>query len=75
MIPSILIPIIGGLLIPLFPKGSEKIRNIFAGVVSSLPILFIVAMMPGVLASPSAVKVWELPMFRSISLLLLGDAL
>ncbi len=37
MIPAILIPIIGGLLIPLFPKGSEKIRNIFAGAVSSVP--------------------------------------
>ena len=75
MIPAILIPIIGGLLIPFFPKGYEKIRNIFAAFASSLPIVFIIAMMPGALATPSAVKVWELPMFRSISLLLLGDAL
>jgi NADH:ubiquinone oxidoreductase subunit 5 (subunit L)/multisubunit Na+/H+ antiporter MnhA subunit len=75
MIPAILLPIVGGLLIPLFPKGREQLRNIFAAVVSCLPIPFIVAMMPGVLGTPSAVTQWELPMFRSISLFLLGDGL
>jgi NADH:ubiquinone oxidoreductase subunit 5 (subunit L)/multisubunit Na+/H+ antiporter MnhA subunit len=75
MIAAILIPILGGLVIPLFPKGRAELRNVFAAIVSSLPILFIAAMMPGVLRQPPLVSQWELPMFRSISLLLLGDGL
>ena len=75
MIPAVVIPILGGLLIPLFPKGTEKFRNIYAAVISCLPVLFIVRMIPGVLATPSLVSIWELPMFRSLNLLFLGDAL
>jgi NADH:ubiquinone oxidoreductase subunit 5 (subunit L)/multisubunit Na+/H+ antiporter MnhA subunit len=75
MILAILIPILGGLLIPLFPKGREKLRNLFAAVMSSLPVAFIAAMIPGVLATPSAISRWQLPMFRSISLSFLGDGL
>ena len=75
MFPAILIPILGGLLIPFFPKGRERVRNIFAAVVSSLPVLFIAFMIPGVLATPSRVTLWELPMFQSISLAFLGDGL
>ncbi len=75
MIAATMIPILGGLLIPLFPKGSEKVRNIYAAIISCLPILFIVRMIPGVLATPSQVSIWELPMFRSLNLLFLGDAL
>jgi NADH:ubiquinone oxidoreductase subunit 5 (subunit L)/multisubunit Na+/H+ antiporter MnhA subunit len=75
MIAAIMVPILGGLLIPLFPKGTEKARNIYAAIISCLPVLFIVRMMPGVLATPSQVSIWELPMFRSLNLLFLGDAL
>lgn len=75
MIASILIPIIGGLLIPLFPKGQERFRGIYAAVVSSLPVLFIMAMFPSILARPPAVHIWELPLFKSVSLLLIGDGL
>jgi NADH:ubiquinone oxidoreductase subunit 5 (subunit L)/multisubunit Na+/H+ antiporter MnhA subunit len=38
-------------------------------------VLFIGLMIPGVLAMPSRVTLWELPMFRSISLAFLGDGL
>jgi NADH:ubiquinone oxidoreductase subunit 5 (subunit L)/multisubunit Na+/H+ antiporter MnhA subunit len=75
MIPATLIPILGGLLVPLIPESQRRIRNIYAAVVSCLPVAFIIMMIPGILASPSKVSIWELPMFRSISLLFLGDAL
>ena len=75
MIAAILIPILSGLLVPLFPKGQARLRNIFAAVAASLPVVFIGTMMPGVLSQPSAVSLWELPMFRSISIVLLGDGL
>jgi len=75
MIPATFIPIIGGLLVSFFPEGQRRLRNIFVAVISCLPVLFIVRMFPGVMAVPSKVSIWELPMFRSISLLFLGDAL
>ena len=75
MLAAILVPILGGLLVPFFPKGREQLRNIYAAVISCLPVLFIAFMIPGVLASPSRVSLWEVPMFRSISLSLLGDGL
>jgi NADH:ubiquinone oxidoreductase subunit 5 (subunit L)/multisubunit Na+/H+ antiporter MnhA subunit len=75
MLAAILVPIIGGLLVPFFPKGREQLRNTYAAVVSCLPVLFIGLMIPGVLAMPSRVTLWELPMFRSISLAFLGDGL
>jgi NADH:ubiquinone oxidoreductase subunit 5 (subunit L)/multisubunit Na+/H+ antiporter MnhA subunit len=75
MIPATLIPIIGGLLVPLIPESYKRFRNIFVAVIASLPVLFIARMIPNVMANPSRVAIWELPMFRSISLLFLGDAL
>lgn len=75
MLLSILVPILGGLAIPLLPRGRDKLRSIVVAVTSSLPVLFIMAMMPGALANPSAVTIWDLPLFRGVSLLLLGDAL
>jgi NADH:ubiquinone oxidoreductase subunit 5 (subunit L)/multisubunit Na+/H+ antiporter MnhA subunit len=75
MIPAIFVPIIGGLLIPFFPKGREQLRNIYAGIISSLPVVFIATMIPGVLAQTPMVYRLELPMFKSISFSFLGDGL
>jgi len=75
VIAAILVPIIGGLLVPLFPARLARARSIFAAVAGSLPVVFVATMMPGVLAQPTAISLWQLPMFRSINLVLLGDGL